>query len=113
MINVAVCSQDFGKSWEARHQILTVGPNRTVAPWSGIGDFDVVWDWQASRWFMLTSHMRGAVSYSKTAAAASWKKWDGEDFTIRESFTSFAKAKVSPLCIWGIPSPFLNIPEAK
>ena len=60
--------------------------NRTEAPWSGIGDFDVVWDWQHSRWFMLTSHMRGAVSYDKTATAASWRKWDGQDFTIRETY---------------------------
>ena len=35
---------------------------------------------------MLTSHMRGAVSYHKTAAAASWKKWDGQDFTIDNYF---------------------------
>ena len=46
----------------------------------------MVWDWQKSRWFMLTSHMRGAVSYHKTAAAASWKKWDGQDFTIDNYF---------------------------
>ena len=38
-LNIAVCSPDFGKSWEARDQILTVGPNRTEAPWSGIGGF--------------------------------------------------------------------------
>ena len=67
-----------------------MGPNRTEAPWSGIGDFDVVWDWQADRWFMLTSHMRGAVSYQRTATAASWRKWDGQDFTIREGSISFA-----------------------
>lgn len=88
-----MCSSNFGKSWKARHQILTVGPNRTVAPWSGIGDFDVVWDWQAGRWFMLTSKMRGAVSYQKSAAAASWRKWDGQDFTIRENLISFASAR--------------------
>ena len=82
---VTVCSPDFGKSWQKKHQILTVGPNRTAAVWSGIGDFDVVWDWQRSRWFMLASKMRGAVSYHKSAAPTSWKKWDGQAFT-RENF---------------------------
>ena len=70
-----------------------MGPNRTEAPWSGIGDFDVVWDWQNSRWFMLTSKRRGAVSYQKSATAASWRKWDGQDFTIRETFIQFGSKK--------------------
>ena len=30
---------------------------------------------------MVTSHMRGAVSYHKGSAGVSWKKWDGEAFT--------------------------------
>ena len=30
---------------------------------------------------MVTSHMRGAVSYYKGANGISWKKWDGTDFT--------------------------------
>ena len=42
---------------------------------------------------MLTSKMRGAVSYQKSAAAASWRKWDGQDFTIRENLISFASAR--------------------
>ena len=63
-----------------------MGHNRTEAVWSGIGDFDVVWDWQESRWFMVTSHLRGAASYHKSAAPASWKKWDGEEFTRHHLF---------------------------
>ena len=78
-----MCSSsfDFGKKWESKGQILTVGPMKNNERWSGIGDFDVVWDWQRSRWFLVASHMRGAVSYDKSAKAASWKKWDGRDFT--------------------------------
>ena len=34
-----------------------------------------------TRWFLLASHHRGAVSYDKSAAGASWRKWDGEAFT--------------------------------
>ena len=30
---------------------------------------------------MVTSHMRGAVSYNKGSAGVSWKKWDGEAFS--------------------------------
>ena len=78
---ISVCSDNNGFSWQRNGQILTVGSKPSTPQWSGIGDFDVVWDWQAGRWFMVTSHMRGAVSYHKGAAAESWKKWDGTDFT--------------------------------
>ena len=70
---VLVCSHDFGKSWERKGQILTVGVKPSTPAWAGIGGFDVVWDWQRSRWFMVASHMRGAVSYDKTATAGSWR----------------------------------------
>ena len=30
--------------------MLTVGQKPTTPTWAGIGDFDVVWDWQQSRW---------------------------------------------------------------
>ena len=30
---------------------------------------------------MVTSHMRGAVSYHRGATGLSWKKWDGKEFT--------------------------------
>ena len=76
-----MCSNDFGSSWTSKGQILTVGTKPNVPDWSGIGDFDVVWDWQYDRWFMVTSHMRGAVSYHRGAAGQSWRKWDGEEFT--------------------------------
>ena len=76
-----MCSEDLGISWSSQGQILTVGTKPASPQWSGIGDFDVVWDWQESRWFMVTSHMRGAVSYHKSAAGVTWKKWDGEEFT--------------------------------
>ena len=34
-----------------------------------------------TRWFLLASHLRGAVSYNRSAARASWRKWDGAAFT--------------------------------
>ena len=68
-----VCSSDCGESWTRKDQILTVGTKPAEPAWAGIGDFDVVWDWQEKRWFMLASKMRGAVSYDKSATAASWK----------------------------------------
>ena len=79
---------------------MTVGEKPSLPTWAGIGDFDVVWDWQNSRcttllndilstlyfrWFILASQMRGAVSPDPRAAPATWKKWDGNDFT-RENF---------------------------
>ena len=80
-----MCSSDLGLSWQRRDQILTVGRKPSQPEFAGIGDFDVVWDWQQRRWFMVTSGMRGAASYDPSAAAQSWKKWDGRDFT-RDNF---------------------------
>ena len=78
---ILVCSSDFGATWTKKGQIMTVGTKPSVPDWTGIGNFDVVWDWQNGRWFMVTSHMRGAVSYHRGAAGQSWRKWDGEKFT--------------------------------
>lgn len=81
----SVCSPDLGESWERQGQILTVGTKPAQPQFAGIGDFDVVWDWQQRRWFMVTSGMRGAASYDPSAAADTWNKWDGSDFT-RDNF---------------------------
>ena len=69
----SVCSPDLGESWERQGQILTVGTKPAQPQFAGIGDFDVVWDWQQRRWFMVTSGMRGAASYDPSAAADTWK----------------------------------------
>ena len=58
-----------------------MGSKPAVPAWAGIGDFDVVWDWQQERWFLLASHMRPAASSDRTAGAGSWRKWDGAAFT--------------------------------
>lgn len=44
-----VCSEDLGNSWTRRGQILTVGSRPVTPAWAGIGDFDIVWDWQHER----------------------------------------------------------------
>ena len=46
----AVCSEDLGMSWTRRGQIMTTGTKPSLPAWAGIGDFDVVWDWQHQRW---------------------------------------------------------------
>ena len=76
-----MCSPDLGLSWTRKGQILTVGTKPSIPDWAGVGNFDVVWDWQSGRWFMVTSHMRGAVASHKGAAGVAWKKWDGREFT--------------------------------
>ena len=36
-----------------------------------------------SRWFLVASKLRGAVSRDRAAAGDSWYKWDGAAFTRR------------------------------
>ena len=55
MLCFPACSSDYGGSWTRKGQMLTVGPKPTTPTWAGIGDFDVVWDWQQSRWKLLTN----------------------------------------------------------
>ena len=45
----AVCSEDLGMSWTRRGQIMTAGTKPSHPAWAGIGDFDIVWDWQHQR----------------------------------------------------------------
>ena len=45
-----VCSEDLGMSWTRRGQIMTAGTKPSPPAWAGIGDFDIVWDWQHQRW---------------------------------------------------------------
>ena len=82
-----MCSSDLGQTWHRQGQILTVGSKPDQPQFAGIGDFDVVWDWQERRWFMVTSQMRGAASYEPSAAASSWRKWDGREFS-RDNFVA-------------------------
>ena len=82
MLNYLACSNDMGKTWEKKGQILTRGTKPATPSWSGCGDFDSIWDWQSNRWFISTAwSISGAVSYDKSGVADSWKKWDGKDFT--------------------------------
>ena len=75
-----------------------MGSRPSPPAWAGIGDFDIVWDWQqhrcgpgravlvmvpVSRWFLVASKLRGAVSRDRAAAADTWYKWDGAAFSRR------------------------------
>ena len=77
----------------SKGRILTVGHKPDTPAWRGIGDFDVVWDWQQSRWFMMTSKMRGAVSNHKSAAAQTWRKWNGTHFSVSNFVEDGARFK--------------------
>jgi len=74
------CSSDYGVSWTNLSRILTLGEKPAVPEWSGTGDQDVVWDWKNKRWYMATQ-MSAAVSKNMNGEQASWKKWDGANFT--------------------------------
>lgn len=65
-------------------KVLIAGAKPSAPAWAGIGDFDVVWDWQKKRWFMVASHMRMAVSKHK-GGAIGWKGWDGKGFNSNSS----------------------------
>ena len=67
-----MCSEDYGSTWTRKGQILTAGTKPETPRFAGIGDFGIVWDWQNGRWFMVTSKMRGAVSYHRGAAGQSF-----------------------------------------
>ena len=47
---------------------------------AGQGDVVIV---MVSRWFLVASKLRGAVSRDRAAAGDSWYKWDGAAFTRR------------------------------
>ena len=47
--NYPACSEDLGRSWTRHSQVLTVGTRPVSPAWAGIGDFDIVWDWQHER----------------------------------------------------------------
>jgi len=79
-----VCSEDNGISWQRQGQILTAGSKPPTPEWSGIGDFDVVWDWQSSRWFLVASGLRAAVTHDR-AAGTGWQGWDGSGFSDNSS----------------------------
>jgi len=79
-----VCSEDRGITWERQGQILTEGTKPPTPDWSGIGDFDVIWDWQSSRWFLLASGLRVAVTHDR-GAGSGWQGWDGSGFSANSS----------------------------
>merc|ERR1712038_2061621 len=79
-----VCNNDRGITWERQGQILTEGTKPPTPDWSGIGDFDVIWDWQSSRWFLLASGLRVAVTHDR-GAGSGWQGWDGSGFSANSS----------------------------
>ena len=81
-------SSDNGMTWERGKRILaTEQPKPETAVWSGLGDGCVVWNEARKQYICyynsnITGHISMAASSDPEGAPGTWKKWDGQDFTI-------------------------------
>jgi len=85
-------SDDYGVTWKDAAPILTDDDPKGETPsWSGLGDGCVVWDEKTERYICYYQSIPSSGGSSTLCMAASsdpegrsgtWKKWDGEDFTI-------------------------------
>jgi len=90
-------SQDNGITWIKIGEILKLGPPKDGKN-EGIGNFDVVWDWQQHRWFLVAEQLTVAVSSKIDAHIDSWKWWTGTKFDgkvgVTQCFTDLKKRKL-------------------
>lgn len=86
-----VYSDDYGATWHDPQPIITdASPKPTEPAWTGLGDGCVVWDSANSRYVCYyqgktsdgSNPLCMASSSDTEGAPGSWKKWDGNDFTI-------------------------------
>lgn len=85
-----VYSDDYGSTWHDPAPIIVDCPKPSTPDWTGLGDGVVIWDHINNRWVCYYQGRRQlgsnclsmAVSYDKRGASGTWKKWDGNDFTI-------------------------------
>ena len=84
-------SSDNGKTWTSGEKILNVDyPKPTTPTWSGLGDGCVVYNEKLGKFICYYSaHIQDedfkicmAASDAIDGASGSWRKWDGNDFTI-------------------------------
>lgn len=84
-------SSDNGKTWTTGEKILNVNyPKPDNPTWSGLGDGCVVYNPKLDKYICYYSaHIQDedfkicmAASAADDGASGSWKKWDGNDFTI-------------------------------
>lgn len=79
-------SSDNGLTWEPGKRILTSDKPKPQEPaWTGLGDGCVVWNIKRQQYICYYPGDGGitmAASFDPEGAAGTWRKWDGEDFTI-------------------------------
>lgn len=84
-------SSDKGRTWTKGEKILNVDyPKPTEPRWSGLGDGCVIYNKERGQFICYYSaYIPGedfkitmAVSEAVDGASGSWKKWDGNDFTV-------------------------------
>ena len=81
-------SSDNGLTWEPGKCILSANsPKPQEAAWTGLGDGCVVWNAERQQYICYFQEVEAggmcmAASSDPEGAAGTWKKWDGEDFTI-------------------------------
>jgi len=86
-----VYSDDYGATWHDPKPIITDKDAKPTEPaWTGLGDGCVVWDSVHSRYICYyqgkveggSNTLCMAASSDVKGAPGTWKKWDGNDFTI-------------------------------
>ena len=91
------CSSDYGKTWTRKGQMLTVGLKPTTPTWAGIGDFDVVWDWQQSRWNI---ELNKTLHIWHTLDGFCWhQKWEEPSLLTQAQLLKHGGADHIKLCI--------------
>ena len=79
-------SSDNGLTWDPGKRILTSDEPKPQEPaWTGLGDGCVVWNIKRQQYICYYPGDGGitmAASFDPEGAAGTWRKWDGEDFTI-------------------------------
>ena len=84
-------SDDYGATWRDPQPIITDKDPKPATPaWTGLGDGCVVWDSKNSRYICYyqgkvasgANTLCMAASSDPAGAPGTWKKWDGNGFTI-------------------------------
>ena len=84
-------SDDYGATWRDPQPIITDKDPKPATPaWTGLGDGCVVWDSKNSRYICYyqgkvaggANTLCMAASSDPAGAPGTWKKWDGDGFTI-------------------------------
>lgn len=86
-----VYSDDYGATWRDPQPIITDASPKPAEPaWTGLGDGCVIWDSANSRYICYyqgkiangSNTLCMAASSDPEGTPGTWKKWDGNDFTI-------------------------------